>query len=101
MADYTNNSQQRILAVVLALFDDVVNGVAPVALARAVATSLPNITRDLANLQAAGLAERLEETGCWRLTPRLPQQAIKVFTAIDRAEQALSQARQRFTRTPG
>ena len=31
-------------------------------------------------------AERLETTGHWRLTPRLPQQAIKVFAAIDRAQ---------------
>lgn len=97
---YTNDGQQRILRVLLALFSDVVNGVQPAVLAREVGTSAPNITRDLDNLATAGLARRMEDTGAWCLTPRLPQQAIKVWTAIDRAEQQLQQARQRFTRNP-
>ncbi len=97
---YTNSSQQRILRVVLALFDDAVHGVSPSTLARSVGTTLPNITRDLDNLVSAGLAERVEPDGRWRLTPRLPQQAIKVFTSIDRAERELEQARQRFTLAP-
>lgn len=97
--DYTNESQQRILKVVLALFSDVVQGVAPSALARAVGADAPKITRDLDNLRTAGLAERDEATGLWRLTPRLPQQAVKVFAAIDTAQRRVDEARQRFTRT--
>jgi DNA-binding IclR family transcriptional regulator len=97
--DYTNDAQQRILKVVLALFGDVVQGVSPSALARAVDASAPAITRDLDNLRTAGLAERDETTGLWRLTPRLPQQAVKVFAAIDTAQRRVDEARQRFTRT--
>jgi DNA-binding IclR family transcriptional regulator len=96
--DYTNDAQQRILKVVLALFGDVVQGVQPTALARAVGCSAPQITRDLDNLATAGLAERDESTGLWRLTPRLPQQAIKVWTAIDRAERRVEESKNRFTR---
>lgn len=98
--DYTNDAQQRILKVVLALFGDVVQGMQPAALARAVGCSAPVITRDLDNLATAGLAERDETTGLWRLTPRLPQQAIKVFTAVDAAQRRVDEARNRFSRTP-
>ena len=98
--DYTNAAQQRLVRVILALFSDVVQGLPPSALARAVDCSPQVITRDLDNLRTAGLAEKVEDTGHWRLTPRLPQQAIKVWTAIDRAQQQLDQAKQRFTRNP-
>lgn len=98
--DYTNAAQQRILKLVLVLFRDVVNGMSPAVLARELDVSPSAVTKDLANLRTAGLAERDEATGHWRLTPRLPQQAIKVWTAIDQAEQRLQQARSRFNRSP-
>lgn len=96
--DYTNAAQQRLLQVVLALFGDVVNGYTPSALARAVGCSPQVVTRDLDNLLTAGLAERDEETGRWRLTSRLPQQAVRVWAAIDRAERRAAEAKQRFAR---
>lgn len=98
--DYTNASQQRLVQVILALFSDVVQGLAPAALAKAVGCSPSVIHRDLDNLLTAGIAERDEHTGHWRLTPRLPQQAIKALATIDRAEQRVQEARQRFTRNP-
>lgn len=98
--DYTNAAQQRLLQVILALFSDVVQGLAPGALARAVGCSPQVITRDLDNLRTAGIAQRDEATGHWRLTPRLPQQALKALAAIDQAERRVHEARQRFTRNP-
>lgn len=98
--DYTNEAQQRLMRLVIAMFADVVNGHLPSALAKAVGCAQPVITRDLDNLATGGWAERDEITGMWRLTPRLPQQAIKVFTAIDQAERRIEQARGRFTRDP-
>lgn len=100
MGAYTNTGQQRIIKVVLALFGDVVNGLPPGALVKALGATAPAITRDLANLIEAGIAERIEDSGNYRLTPRLPQQAIKVFTAIDASERRLQEAKQRFTRNP-
>lgn len=98
--DYTNDAQQRLCRLVVALFGDVVNGYPPAALAKAVDCSASTITRDLDNLRTAGWAERDEATGTWRLTPRLPQQAIKVFAAIDATQRRVDEARNRFTRNP-
>ena len=42
------------------------------------------MTRDLANLSIAGLVEKDEATGHWRLTPRLPQQCFKIAAEIER-----------------
>lgn len=97
-ADYTNDAQQRILKLVLVMFGDVVTGYPPSVLAQAIGSSASAMTRDLDNLATAGIAQRDEATGLWRLTPRLPQQAIKVWTAIDRAETRIAEAKSRFTK---
>ncbi len=98
--DYTNAAQQRILQLTLALFSDVVHGYPPSRLAEMLGATPPQITRDLDNLRTQGLAERDDATGNWRLTPRLPQQSIKVFSAIDAAQRRVDEARNRFTRNP-
>lgn len=95
---YTNDAQQRLIKLVLFLFNDVVNGYLPSELAKAVGAAPGTITRDLDNLDTAGIARAKEGTGRWVLTQRLPQQTIKVWSAIDRAEQELQEAKQRFTR---
>ncbi|MEO8118031.1 MAG: IclR family transcriptional regulator [Rhodoferax sp.] len=97
--DYTNEAQQRLMRLVLVLFGDVVNGYSPSVIAKAMNCKPPIVTRDLDNLATAGIAER-DESGAWRLTARLPQQAIKVFTAIDRAERRIEEAKNRFNRNP-
>ena len=98
--DYTNAAQQRLINVILALFGNVIQGVAPAALARMVGCSPQVMHRDLDNLRTAGIAQRDETTGHWCLTPRLPQQALKALASISEAEQRIAEARQRFTRTP-
>ncbi len=98
--DYTNEAQQRLMRVVIALFGDVIAGYAPSVLSKAMDCSQSVITRDLDNLRTAGWAERDEGTGHWRLTPRVPQQAIKVFNSIDTAQRRVDEARNRFTRNP-
>jgi len=98
--DYTNDAQQRILNVLFALCLDAVNGFAPSKLAELVSASPSAITRDLDNLRTAGLAERVEATGCWRLTPRLPQQAINILNSVDAQQRRVDEVRNRYTRTP-
>lgn len=98
--DYTNDAQQRLVKIILALFSDVIYGFPPSALAAAVGCSRAVMTRDLDNLLTAGLVEKDESSGQWRLTPRLPQQAIKVWTAIDSAEKRVQEAKNRFNRIP-
>lgn len=91
--DYTNAAQQRLVKLVLVMFGDVVNGYAASALAKAVGCSQSVMTRDLFNLEQTGVAEKDEETGLWRLTARLPQQAVKVHAAIGRAETRLAETK--------
>lgn len=98
--DYTNEAQQRLMKLTIALFADPVNGYPPAALAKALGVSPSVITRDLDNLLTGGWAHRIEATGHWCLTPRLPQQAIKVFQAIDAAQRRVDEARNRYTRNP-
>jgi DNA-binding IclR family transcriptional regulator len=91
-AKYTNSSQQRILRLVLAMFGDVVNGYMPGQLCQLTNSRPDAMTRDLENLVTAGLAER-DEDGRYRLTARLPQQAVKVHAAIGRTEARLAETR--------
>lgn len=99
VTDYTNDGQQRILKVLLVMFADVVQGVPASAVAKELGLNLPTVLRDLDNLKTAGLAEKDDSTGLWRLTPRLPQQAFKVLSAIDNAQRRVDEVRHRFTRT--
>jgi len=96
---YTSAPQQRILKLVLVMFGDVVEGYSPSALAKAVGCAAGTMTRDLDNLHTAGIALCDEETGRWRLTARLPQQAVKVYAAIGRAETRLAETRAGIHRT--
>ena len=98
--DYTNEPQQRLMRLTIALFGDAVNGYPPAVLAKALGVSASVITRDLDNLRTGGWADRDEATGHWRLTPRLPQQTFKVLNAIDAAQRRVDETRNRFTRNP-
>lgn len=100
MERYRNDAQQRLLKVITVLFGHVVNGLPPGAIAREVDCSAAVMTRDLANLSLAGLVEKDEASGCWRLTPRLPQQCFKVLAEIERADRRLAEVKNRFTRNP-
>ncbi len=100
MERYRNEAQQRLCKVLLTLFGHVVHGLPPSVIAREVDCSAAVMTRDLANLSLAGLVERDETTGHWRLTPRLPQQCFKVLAEIDHADRRLTEVKNRFTRNP-
>lgn len=93
MADHSNAAQQRLIQLILALFGDVVNGYLPSQLMSMTGASASATTRDLANLVTAGLAEFDEETRHYRLTGRLPNQAVKVYAALGRAETRLAETK--------
>lgn len=97
---YDCGSQERLIRLILVLFGDVVHGFAPGVLARELGVSPATITRDMSVMKKAGLAEKDEDTGAWRLSARLPQQAIKVWTAFDRAERNLQERKNKFSRRP-
>lgn len=96
---YTNEAQQRILRLVGTLAGHEITGLMPSEIAKAQQCSAPMVTRDLANLQEAGLAEQVPETGRWRLAPELVQIALKHMAALDRAETRLAETRNRYSRS--
>jgi DNA-binding IclR family transcriptional regulator len=98
MADYTCASQQRILRVLILLGGHEVNGLAPAEIAHSLDITQPNTIRDLENLRIAGLAEKIADSGRWRLSPRLPQIAVAMLANIDRSQRKLEEVRQRYTR---
>jgi DNA-binding IclR family transcriptional regulator len=97
---YAVESQQRILRVMLALAGHEVTGLAPGELAKGLELPAAQITKDLANLRLAGLAEEIPGIGRWRLTPKLIQIGVALQLAVEQAERKLGEMKQRYTRTP-
>ncbi|OFJ46416.1 hypothetical protein BA896_021940 [Janthinobacterium lividum] len=96
---YTNDAQQRLLKVVMLLGEDVITGIAPAQIAKALNVPAPYVTRDLDNLKTAGWAIQQEETGRWLLGTKAGALGVKVMASIDRADRKVSEARNRFTRS--
>jgi DNA-binding IclR family transcriptional regulator len=96
---YTCAPQQRILTLLTVMAGHEVHGLAPSEIAQAQQCSAAIVTRDLANLRQAGMAEQVPETNRWRLAPRIVQIAVQHQVALDRAERRLSETRQRYSRT--
>lgn len=99
MSDYINNAQQRLLRTILLLAGNELAGLAPSDLAKALDTGPSNVTRDLANLKEAGLAEQLPDTGRWRLGPKVVQIAVDFQLNLGRSQSRVDEIRQRYTRT--
>ena len=98
--DYTNNAQQRLLRVVLVLAGNEFNGLLPGEIAKAVGTTPHNITRDLDNLRKAGVAEVIQDTGRWRLGPKLIQVAMAFQRHVTKMRSRFDEIEQRYTREP-
>lgn len=98
-AAYTNDAQQRLLKVVMLLGEDVITGIAPAQIAKALNVPASYITRDLDNLKTAGWAIQQEDTGRWLLGAKAGALGVKVMASIDRADRKVTEARNRFTRS--
>lgn len=97
---YISSSQQRILKVIMILAGNEVDGLSPGEIAKGVGTTASNTTRTLSNLKHAGLAEQIQSTERWRLSPRIVQISLAYMNNIDKAESRLNETKNRFTRTP-
>lgn len=95
--NYINAAQQRVLKILMFLAGHELVGLMPSELAKAMHTSASNITRDLANLRAAGMAEQVADTGGWRVTPRVGQIALRVMNAYGEAKRRVEETAQRFS----
>lgn len=94
---YINAAQQRVLRLLLMLAGNELLGLAPNEMAKALHTGASNVTRDLANLKAAGLAELMPDTGRWRITPLMGQMALRVMNALGEARRRVEETAQRFS----
>lgn len=97
---YTSGSQERGYRVLILLAGNEFNGLAPGEIAKTLATNPSNITRDLSVLQAVGLAEQIQETGRWRLGPKVVQIAVAFQRHLASAQARVSEIEQRYTRDP-
>lgn len=97
---YINAAQQRLLKAIVLLAGNEFSGLAPSDLAKALNTNPSNVTRDLANLKEAGLAEQLPDTGRWRLGPKLVQIALAFSDQMSRSTSRIDEMQQRYTRQP-
>lgn len=98
--DYDSPGQQRILRALLVLAGNEFQGVAPGELAKSMGVSPGTATRDLHNLREVGFADQIQETGRWRLGPKIVQIALAFSHELTRAESRLSEIKNRYTREP-
>ena len=100
MADdrYISASQQRILNLLLVLSDAPIDGLSKGQMAQLNECTPSEVTRDFANLVAAGFAEEIAQTGRCRLGPKLVQVAVRHTVAIDKARAKIDEVVGRFTR---
>lgn len=96
---YLSDQVQRCFRLMFSLEGRIVAGASPGELAKALAVDPSCITRDLANLRAAGVVTQIPETGRYRLSPRIGQIGLQVLRELDDAERNLGDLRNRFTRS--
>ena len=97
--EYKRDGQQRILRVIMALAGREFTGLAPGEIAKGLGIAPSCVTRDLANLHAAGFAEQIQDTGRWRLGPALIQIGLAFADEAARQRGRLDEITQRYTRS--
>lgn len=99
-SNMTNEPQQRILKLVVLLAGNEFNGLAPSEIARALNIAPPMVTRDLDNLRTAGMADRIEETGRWKLGPKLVQIGLAFTAHLNSQRDKVEAMATRYSREP-
>lgn len=90
-------AQQRILKVMLCLFGHEIDGLKPGQVAKLAGISAENATRDLGNLEEAGLVERLPSGDKVRIAPQFGRKALAILHSLDRAKRQLDDITHRYT----
>ena len=94
--DYTNAAQQRLLQLIDLLAGHEFQGLAPAEIARALNCTASVVTRDTANLQAAGWAEKTPKGDRWRLSPHVIQLSLRYASALQAGAQQWRDLDQRY-----
>ena len=96
-AAYVSDTSQRLLRTLDVLFGHEIDGLLPGEIGKLVGCSPANTTRDLANLLEAGMCERIDGRGSYRVSARLASRALASLNAIDEAARQMADLRQRYT----
>ncbi|PCJ88583.1 MAG: hypothetical protein COA54_02375 [Thiotrichaceae bacterium] len=91
-------SVQRAFKAQMCLAGHEMEGLAPSQIAKATHMSATQTTRTMANLEIAGIAEKITSNDRWRLAPRIVQIAIAHTNAMDKADKKLSETKNRYSR---
>jgi DNA-binding IclR family transcriptional regulator len=94
--NYRCTSQQRLIKVLMCLFGHEIDGLAPGQIAKMTGITAANATRDLWNLEEAGLVERLPSGDKVRISPALGRKALAVLHTFDRAQRGLTDLTNRY-----
>ncbi len=97
MSQDDRNLTLRTLDVLEALCGYAASGATNGELAKAAATSAPNVTRCMAQLIAKGWARKSEETGRFYPAPAFTRLPFRVLSDLDRAQTRLDDQRRAFT----
>lgn len=93
-------AQRRIVQTMLCLAGNELMGLSTVEVQRALGAKHASITtRDLQVLLDLGIVEKIQETGRWRLGPRLIQIARDFDVAMAKAAAKVRELEQRYTRS--
>lgn len=96
MATKPNKSAGKVFTVLDALFRNFADGYTNGELAVATGMSQPVITRYVATLIEAGYAERIPETGRFRVSVALARKSIQIMQSLDAAEQRIRETTSRL-----
>ena len=95
--NYYCESQQRILRALMCLFGHEIDGLTPGQVAKMAEITASKATRDLWNLEDAGLVERLPDGNKVRVSPRLGHKALAILHSLDSAKRQLDEITHRYT----
>lgn len=90
-----SKTQLRGYETLKALFGHELTGISCQVLADRFGTARTAVLRDLQALEAAGLAEQLANK-CWRISPALGREALKIFNNVNQARDRLDETAQRY-----
>lgn len=91
-------SALRVLQIIPILAGHEFIGKTPGEIAKATGSSPSQVGHYLVTLEAAGFAERVPDTGNWRLGPALPRIGLAFMRHLSAQEQKLAEITNRFTR---
>lgn len=97
--DDARGSAIKVLDVLDALSAYAVNGVSNTSLSQQLNLNASAVTRAMGVLIEKGWARKNETTGHFHPTPRMGRVFGRVLADLDRAEQAIAEVRNNFTRT--